>query len=115
QVRAVCRDVADRAEAVTAALAAGIQNQLHPPALPTNIYGTEGDWELYSTPSRDARLKASLRELRETVAQMPATGELGHALRAAWYEETSRPECAVGYTNSAGARVALTMDAVLDR
>ena len=35
--------------------------------MPQNIYGTEGDWEEYSTPSRDARLKTSFKELRDQV------------------------------------------------
>ena len=38
------------------ALAAGLQNQSEPARLPVNIYGTEGDWEDYSTPARDFRL-----------------------------------------------------------
>ncbi len=115
ELRALCRDVADRAEAVEIALRAGIQRQQHPAALPWNIYGTDGDWELYSTPSRDARLKASFRELREAVAAVPAGSPLLPALRAVWAEETSRDECRFAYTSSTGARVTLTFGDVLDR
>ena len=63
-VRSNCDDLHYRADAVNMALAIGIQNQAHPPRLPINIYGTEGDWEIYSTPSRDARLKTAFAELR---------------------------------------------------
>ena len=42
-----------------------MQNQAEPERLPVNIYGTEGDWEDYSTPSRDARLKTAFKELRD--------------------------------------------------
>jgi hypothetical protein len=60
-----CNDLHYRADAVALAIAAGIQKQAQPDRLPANIYGTEGDWETYSTPSRDARLKTAFRELRE--------------------------------------------------
>ena len=47
------------------AIAAGIARQPQPDRLPQNIYGTEGDWETYSSPSRDARLKTAFKELRD--------------------------------------------------
>jgi len=66
-IRANCDDIRYRAEAVDLA----IQNRIHlkpqPGRLPSNIYGTEGEWEEFSTPSRDARLKASFKELRDQV------------------------------------------------
>jgi hypothetical protein len=60
-----CADLHDRALAVQLAISAGIENQPEPNRLPPNIYGTEGDWETYSTPSRDARLKTAFKEVRE--------------------------------------------------
>ncbi|HWA89615.1 MAG TPA: hypothetical protein VG889_06235 [Rhizomicrobium sp.] len=66
-VRANCSDLHYRAQAVSLALAAGIQNRAEPQRLPENIYGTEGDWETYSTPSRDARLKTEFKALRDLV------------------------------------------------
>lgn len=60
-----CADLSYRADAVTLALAAGLSGQSQPDHLPVNIYGTEGDWETYSTPSRDARLKTAFKELRD--------------------------------------------------
>lgn len=115
QVRALCRDVADRVEAVNLAIAAGIHRRPHPGQLPTNIYGTYGEWELYSTPSRDARLKAAFRELRETLVAWPNANVLAPRLRQAWVEETARPECRFSYTNSLGQPVTFTLDTVLDR
>jgi hypothetical protein len=115
QVRALCRDVHDRVDAVQFAINAQLHERPHPGALPSNIYGTEGDWEIYSTPSRDARLKAAFRELRETMAALPGTPALGAQLQAAWFEETARPECQFTYVNSRGAPVIITMDTVLDR
>lgn len=61
----LCQTVQDRVEAVDAAMKTGIQNKSHPDRLPYNIYGTSGEWEEYSTPSRDARLKTSFKELRD--------------------------------------------------
>lgn len=66
----ICSDVQVRKLSVDASLASGLQNQSHPKKLPANIYGTDGDWESYSTPSRDARLKASIRETRNLVIKM---------------------------------------------
>ena len=65
-VNSNCADLSYRADAVHLALEAGLQNQAEPERLPVNIYGTEGDWEDYSTPSRDARLKTAFKELRDT-------------------------------------------------
>jgi hypothetical protein len=60
-----CNDLHYRYDAVVLALEAGLQNQPEPERLPANIYGTEGDWENFSTPSRDARLKTAFKELRD--------------------------------------------------
>src|SRR6201989_1217626 len=54
-----CADLGYRADAGALPLQPGIQNQAQPSRLPANIYGTEGDWETHSTPSRDARLKTA--------------------------------------------------------
>jgi hypothetical protein len=59
----ICNDLHYRADAIDLAIVAGIENQPEPDRLPPNIYGTDGNWEIYSTPSRDARLKTSFKEL----------------------------------------------------
>jgi len=64
-VQSNCSDLRYRAQAVDMAIAAGIQNRPEPARLPPNIYGTEGDWETFSSPSRDARLKTAFKELRD--------------------------------------------------
>lgn len=68
----ICYDFSERKVAVDLSLASGIQNQSHPERLPENIYGTDGDWENYSSPSRDARLKASIREGRSLMQKLIA-------------------------------------------
>ncbi len=64
-----CADLSYRADAVNVALEAGLQHKPEPARLPFNIYGTEGEWEDYSTPSRDARLKTAFKELRDNAAR----------------------------------------------
>jgi hypothetical protein len=115
QVRSLCRDVLDRADAVNVAMGIRTHQRSHPGALPYNIYGTNGDWELYSTPSRDARLKASVREINEGILALPADSPVRAQLVAAWSEERTQAACQYSYTNSTGASVALSIDAVLDR
>lgn len=63
----LCSDIKDRVAAVDDAITNGIADKSQPYELPDNIYGTSGEWESYSTPSRDARLKTSFRELRTEV------------------------------------------------
>lgn len=115
QVRSLCRDVLDRADAVNVAMTIRTHQRSHPGALPYNIYGTNGDWELYSTPSRDARLKASVREINEGILALPPDSPIRAQLVSAWDAERVLPACQYTYTNSTGATVALSIDAVLDR
>ena len=74
-----CNDLHYRQDAVNLSLAAGLQNQPEPARLPPNIYGTEGDWETYSTPSRDARLKTAFKELREQTERFVTMYQKGDA------------------------------------
>ncbi len=72
-----CADLHYRGDAVKLAIGAGLVNASQPARLPPNIYGTEGDWEIYSTPSRDARLKTAFKELRDTVERFMRMYEAG--------------------------------------
>lgn len=66
----ICLDVKYREDAVNIALKAGMDQHDHPSLLPENIYGSDGDWEAYATPSRDARLKAIVRGTRDYLAKI---------------------------------------------
>lgn len=70
-----CADLHYRVQAVDLAIQAGLNKQAQPERLPANIYGTEGDWETYSTPSRDARLKTAFKELRDNVGRFLWMGD----------------------------------------
>ena len=110
-----CADLGYRADAVTLALQAGLQNQPQPPRLPANIYGTEGDWETYSTPSRDARLKTAFKELRDNAQRFltlwrthdPRVTYQGADLAGdmlAVYDRAAA-QCTLSYARSDGATV----------
>ena len=72
-----CADLHYRADAVVLAIKAGMMNEPQPRTLPPNIYGTEGDWEVYSSPSRDARLKTAFKELRDDAGRFMAMYQQG--------------------------------------
>ncbi len=77
--RSLCSDLQYRAAAVE--LGRPLAGRPHPARLPRNIYGTDGDWESYSTPSRDARLKTAFKHLRDSVqrfAEMQARQDTRH-------------------------------------
>jgi hypothetical protein len=124
-VRANCEDLRYRAEAVDLAIKAGIQNKGQPGRLPPNIYGTEGEWEEFSTPSRDARLKASFQELYQQVERFldwHASGDkrirfggsnLAAALLKVYDEEAAT--CTLSYVRSNGAPVQMTYEQMRKR
>jgi hypothetical protein len=118
--RSNCTDLRYRAQAVALAVAKGIQRRPEPDRLPYNIYGTDGDWEMYSTPSRDARLKTAFKHLRDTAqrfVEMAArhdphlsyagTDITGDLLRV--YANATR-YCRIGYTNSDGSHITLSYE-----
>lgn len=112
-----CADLGYRAEAVVLSLQAGIQNQPQPLRLPVNIYGTEGDWETYSTPSRDARLKTAFQELRDTAERFMTLwrardARLGYGGRdlagdMLAVHDRAAAQCRVAYVRSDGQMVTL--------
>jgi hypothetical protein len=112
-----CADLGYRADAVNLALAAGLQNRPAPTRLPPNIYGTNGDWETFSTPSRDARLKTAFKELRDMVARFMKLWR-AHDSRLSYHGadlagdmlavyERAAAACSITYTDSDGSPVRL--------
>ena len=120
-----CADLHYRAQAVDRALAAGLQNRPEPAHLPDNIYGTEGDWETFSTPSRDARLKTAFKYLRHQVQRFvemdrrkdPHLRYAGQSLAAdllkTYLQETQY--CTIAYTRSDGTRMNLSYEEARER
>ena len=124
-MRELCDDLHYRVQAVEIALRAGIQDRAQPSHLPENIYGTSGDWETYSTPSRDARLKSSFVELKQQVARFLTMANEGSAkldyagsnLAAdlATLYKSEADQCRVAYTGSDRSRRVLSFEDVRKR
>ncbi len=124
-VRALCEDLKYRLDAVDVAVKASVHKRPQPDRLPNNIYGTDGDWETYSTPSRDARLKTAFKELRDEVArflELAAAGSdrLAYAgenirsdIRQVYLQETSA--CTITYAKSDGSEKQLAFGEIARR
>lgn len=125
ELETICSAVKDRKVAVDRAVSARIYLRPHPPRLPTNIYGTFGLWEDYSTPSRDARLKVSFIELRRDVQRLyeaakagdPSVRYDGDDLARDLLDAYTREKnaCTIIYDRSDKTRVRLNLGHILDR
>ena len=115
-----CDDLHYRAQAVDLAIEAGLNGQDEPERLPPNIYGTEGDWETYSTPSRDARLKTAFKELKDSAARflsmyarhdkkLAYAGKHLAADMLAVYRRHAG-QCRVTYTRTNGSKITLSYE-----
>jgi hypothetical protein len=65
QLEGLCADFNERTKSVQVAIDAGIFERPHPDSYPINIYGTEGEWEVYSTPGRDLRIRKKILDISE--------------------------------------------------
>ena len=123
-IAALCNDLNDRVTAVANSIKSGVQNHDHPTNLPENIYGTGGDWESYSSPSRDARLKVSFRELRTRIEQfiqlkksndprVQYDGDIKSLETALLHQyNDSVSKCSISYTKSDGTALPLSYEEV---
>lgn len=125
-IKTLCNDLYDRQRFVELAIEAGIDRKPHPERLPPNIYGTDQmEWEIYSTPSRDARLKTAFAAFRNDVERLIKMWlnrderisydglNLRDDLQQAYEYQTD--VCTVTYTNSAGQRVTLRYPQLVER
>ena len=124
-LRQLCRDLQYRRDAVDLAIRAGIDRRPQPDRLPRNIYATSGDWEVYSTPSRDARIKTAFEELRDEIERflgLAARGsgildyagrDLRQDLLDLYREEAAA--CSITYQRSDGSAVTLGFEEVKRR
>ncbi|HWA30923.1 MAG TPA: hypothetical protein VG867_07485 [Rhizomicrobium sp.] len=120
-----CADLHDRALAVQLAIDSRIETRPEPNRLPPNIYGTEGDWETFSTPSRDARLKTAFKEVRDMAQRFVEMyrandpkllydgGDLVSDLMARYEAEAGK--CSVSYARTDGSNVTLSYEQARQR
>ena len=125
RLRSLCDDLKERVDAVNLAVKAGYPKRPQPAKLPHNIYATSGDWEIYSTPSRDARLKTSFEELRDDVIRFIGMfalhshllqysgSDLRADLKTIYKEEASA--CTFAYTKTDGTQQKLSFEQAMRR
>jgi hypothetical protein len=125
-MRTLCNDMEDRAQFVAMATREGIVHKAQPRNLPDNIYATDDDeWEIYSTPSRDARLKTAFAAFYQDLSKMidmyqardPRITYDGLDMKAdlkAMYAQEAAA-CHITYTNSVGRDVTLDFPAMAAR
>ena len=121
----LCSAAQDRVDSVQGAISAGIHNKTHPEKLPTNIYGTSGEWEEFSTPSRDARFKTSFKELRDRVEKIfnmyqkgdPQIDYSGANIKADMLNSYWKiaQACKIAYKRTDGSIVTLNLETVRQR
>ncbi|WP_411817053.1 hypothetical protein [Hyphococcus sp. DH-69] len=124
-LQTICGSLKARKVAVDNAYRSKVHLKPHPGILPPNIFGTYGEWEEYSTPSRDARLKVSFIELRRNIqhlyedAKAGAPGvvydgdDLAGDLFAAFEEE--KDACTFTYWRSDTTRMRLNLAHAMER
>jgi hypothetical protein len=125
-MQTLCNDLNDRAQYVDQAIQEDLQNKPHPARLPDNIYGSSNvEWETYSTPSRDARIKAAFVQFYKDMNEMIdmwvhrdprivydgvfLKQDLGKA-----YDEQSQA-CTITYLSTAKRPVPMTFDDLVHR
>jgi hypothetical protein len=125
-MKTLCNDLNDRAQYVDLDIKDGISVKPHPDRLPDNIYGSSNvEWETYSTPSRDARIKAAFIQFYKDLAEMidlwvkrdPRIVYDGNFLKddlAKAYAEQSQA-CTITYLSSAKRPVPMTFDDMMHR
>jgi hypothetical protein len=121
----ICVAVQDRVVAAQNAIDTKISVASHPSRLPRNIYGTDGEWETFSSPSRDARLKTSFVDLMDQtksyfakIANRDASivyqgVDLKSDLREAY--KAYAPTCQITYQKSNGTSVTLNLEQIRQR
>lgn len=121
----ICSGLKDRVVAVSTALKSGVQNKEHPLRLPMNIYGSDGEWENYASPARDARLKVSFMELltqSQSLIQRYKAGDptivysgRNLALDLLKTYQVEARACQISYVNSSGRPVTMDLDQARQR
>jgi len=125
-MRTICNDLGDRAQYVNLAISDGIGNKEHPARLPGNIYGSDdAEWENYSTPSRDARIKAAAQQFYRDMQDMITMwinrdprivfdgSFLKQDLQQAYDQESKA--CKIVYMSSGKRPITLTYDDIIKR
>lgn len=123
----LCEVLKQRTSDIESAVHAGMTRKEHPSTLPDNVFSTSGEWEAFSTPSRDGRLRYAAADLprvaimkyKQGVNRMYRFTFDGNAQdfqrsllsRIALLDST----CKITYTKSNGARQTLNFSEMVRR
>jgi hypothetical protein len=121
----LCMAMKNRANAVQSAIDKHIDQLQHPQQLPLNIYGADGDWESYSTPGGDLRVRQQAASLivdaKNYIVKMnshdPHFAYQGTNLKEDLikiYNQVNA-SCVIAYTNSQGQAVKMGLTTALKR
>ena len=127
----LCDEMQQRMKDVDTALTAKGNNmnlKPHPSELPQNIWSTSGDWEDFSSPGRDGRMKASVYDIARSavskfkLAKSGADPGIRFNGSVTEYQTVIRAKlkamdqkCPISYTKSNGQKQALTFNGVVNR
>ncbi len=125
-LKELCEDLTERRASVDEATKAGIHLKPHPTSIPKNIFNSEGDWETYSTPSRDIRLRVTFLSLQKTITARYSQ-YLNRDMSEIQYDgqnlkrellltfHNTNLNCPVSYKNSAGKNMNLSFELAINR
>ena len=123
----LCHSAKIRRESVMEATEKDFHKTPHPPKLPDNIYGADGDWERYSTPGQDVTFKQRIINLNSSLSKYKAMVQSGHPLlKPGATVDTMKQEflkvweevgtsCQITYMNSAGVDVKFSLQEAVAR
>jgi hypothetical protein len=121
----LCNMAQDRIAAVQVSIDNQVHTKDHLSTLPNNIFGADGEWEAYSTPSRDMRLKLKVLSIPESaktwmsryLAKDPLMSYKGQNLKqdliTAYKQSVS--SCKITYKNSLGADTTIGLEVLIGR
>lgn len=125
EMNSLCQMFQDRINAVQTAVDSKIYLKDHPEFLPQNIYGASGEWESFSTPGRDLRLKKKALDIplaaknwvqrfndKDPLLQYTG-GDLKQDIIKTYLDVVT--SCQVRYKNSMGKTIKVGLEVLLGR
>ncbi len=125
EMAVLCTMAQDRIAAIQVAFDNKIHLKPHPLNLPQNIFGADSEWEAYSSPGRDLRLKQKIlsipdlakswmkRYLERDALLLYKGANLKADLISTYQSQVGL--CKITYQNSASSKVTIGLDALIGR
>lgn len=124
---ALCDNLTQRVPDIAAAIDAKIPLKPRPSALPANIFNADGDWEAFSSPSRDSRSRQAILNLPRDIVQKFKNGvrnqlKLTYSGTAAQFQQAvvnrwalMDATCKATYVKSDGSSVSMNLSDMVRR